>query len=189
MAEVHGKEQVQIWRRSFDVRPPPMDSNHPNYKDIFENEAFKDIKSQIPNTESLQDLIHRTIPYWQSTIEPCIKNGQKVLIVAHGTSLRGLVKQIENMNNEQVNKLNLPTAIPFVYQLEAESLKPLHGEEFILYLFFEFCVISKYVLIIIYAIIEVEKKRYFIFQDRRYLADEETVKKAVEKVASIGTQK
>ena len=95
--------------------------------DIVNNEAFKDIKSQIPATESLQDLIQRTIPYWKSTIVPCIKNGQSVLIVAHGTSLRGLVKEIEGMSNEQVNKLNLPTAIPFVYQLDAETLKPIQG--------------------------------------------------------------
>ena len=96
--------------------------------DIVNNEAFKDIKSQIPATESLQDLIQRTIPYWKSTIVPCIKNGQSVLIVAHGTSLRGLVKEIEGMSNEQVNKLNLPTAIPFVYQLDAETLKPIQGK-------------------------------------------------------------
>ena len=98
--------------------------------DIVNNEAFKDIKSQIPATESLQDLIQRTIPYWKSTIVPCIKNGQSVLIVAHGTSLRGLVKEIEGMSNEQVNKLNLPTAIPFVYQLDAETLKPLQGKKY-----------------------------------------------------------
>ena len=98
--------------------------------DIVNNEAFKDIKSQIPTTESLQDLIERTIPYWKSTIVPCIKNGQSVLIVAHGTSLRGLVKEIEGMSNEQVNKLNLPTAIPFVYQLDAETLKPIHGKKY-----------------------------------------------------------
>ena len=100
------------------------------FTDIVENDAFKDIKNQIPNTESLHDLIQRTIPYWKSAIVPCIKNGQNVLIVAHGTSLRGLVKEIENMSNEEVNKLNLPTAIPFVYQLDTETLKPLHGETF-----------------------------------------------------------
>ena len=98
--------------------------------DIVNNEAFKDIKSQIPTTESLQDLIQRTIPYWKSTIVPCIKNGQSVLIVAHGTSLRGLVKEIEGMSNEQVNKLNLPTAIPFVYQLDAKTLKPIEGKKY-----------------------------------------------------------
>ena len=98
------------------------------FTDIVENDAFKDIKNQIPNTESLHDLIQRTIPYWKSSIVPCIKNGQNVLIVAHGTSLRGLVKEIENMSNEEVNKLNLPTAIPFVYQLDTETLRPLHGE-------------------------------------------------------------
>ena len=97
--------------------------------DIVNNDAFKDIKSQIPTTESLQDLIQRTIPYWKSTIVPCIKNGQSVLIVAHGTSLRGLVKEIEGMSNDQVNKLNLPTAIPFVYQLDAETLKPIQGKK------------------------------------------------------------
>ena len=104
--------------------------------DIVNNEAFKDIKSQIPTTESLQDLIQRTIPYWKSTIVPCIKNGQRVLIVAHGTSLRGLVKEIEGMSNEQVNKLNLPTAIPFVYQLDAETLKPIQGKKYFSKLFF-----------------------------------------------------
>ena len=116
-----------------------------------DNETFSGIKDQIPRTESLKDLIERTIPYWKSEIVPAIKSGQNVLIVAHGTSLRGLVKEIEEMSDEEVNKLNLPTAIPFVYELDCQNLKPL--------------------------------------KPRRYLADEETVKKAVEKVASIGTQK
>ena len=112
------------------------------------NENLKDVK--IPATESLQDLISRTLPYWQSTIVPAIKNGQKVLIVAHGTSLRGLVKEIENLSDEEVSQLNLPNAIPFVYELDTE-LQPLKA--------------------------------------KRFLADEETVKKAVAKVASIGTKK
>ena len=116
-----------------------------------DNETFSGIQDQIPRTESLKDLIERTIPYWKSEIVPAIKSGQNVLIVAHGTSLRGLVKEIEEMSDEEVNKLNLPTAIPFVYELDCQNLKPL--------------------------------------KPRRYLADEETVKKAVEKVASIGTQK
>ena len=115
-----------------------------------ENETFKDIKSEIPNTESLKDLIQRTMPFWQSTIVPCIQSGQNVLIVAHGTSLRGLVKEIEELSDEDVNKLNLPNAIPFVYELDPKNMKAL--------------------------------------KPRRYLADEETVKKAVDKVASIGSK-
>lgn len=116
-----------------------------------ENEAFKEIKDEIPVTESLKDLIERTMPYWKSTIVPCILSGENILIVAHGTSLRGLVKEIEDLTDEEVNKLNLPTAIPFVYQLDRETLRPLKA--------------------------------------RQYLADEEIVKKAVEKVASIANKK
>ena len=123
--------------------------------DIVNNEAFKDIKSQIPTTESLQDLIQRTIPYWKSTIVPCIKNGQTVLIVAHGTSLRGLVKEIEDMSNEQVNKLNLPTAIPFVYQLDAETLKPIQGKKY----FSKLCFSSYFVKLPENWLIEMEQTK------------------------------
>lgn len=116
-----------------------------------ENEAFKNIKNEIPNAESLKDLINRIMPYWRSQIVPKIKTGENILIVAHGTSLRGLVKEIEDLTNDEVNQLNLPTAIPFVYELNPETLKPLNS--------------------------------------RKYLADEETVRAAVEKVASIGSKK
>jgi len=143
-----GADQVQIWRRSFDVPPAPMQDNHPFYKVIATQPAFanKISEEQIPRTESLKDLIERTIPFWQTEVEPKILEGETVLCVAHGTSLRGIVKHIENISDEAICKLDLPNGIPFVYHLD-ENLKPV-GQ-------------------------------------RKYLADESTVKKAVAKVANI----
>jgi 2,3-bisphosphoglycerate-dependent phosphoglycerate mutase len=124
-AAKHGEAQVKIWRRSYDIPPPPMTPDHPYYKIIVEDERYKDEppKSEFPMFESLKLTIERTLPYWNDVICPQIKAGKKVLIAAHGNSLRGIVKHLENLSEEAIMGLNLPTGIPFVYELN-ENLMP-----------------------------------------------------------------
>lgn len=130
-AKIHGDEQVQIWRRSFDTPPPPMEESHPYYREITLDERYKDIpKEEMPMFESLKLTIKRTLPYWNDEIVPQIKAGKKIIIAAHGNSLRGIVKHLDNMSNEDIMKLNLPTGIPFYYELD-EDMKPVKSMEFL----------------------------------------------------------
>jgi len=148
----YGEKQVQTWRRAYDIRPPPMEDNHPFRSEIasYLTTVCSMKREDIPACESLKDLIGRTIPYFTDVIGPRIKEGKKVLIAAHGTSLRGIVKFVEDISDEDIAKVNLPTAIPFVYKLD-QNLKPVGPKEF--------------------------------------LADEETLKKAVDKVATVKSVK
>merc|ERR1711970_1422787 len=118
-AEKHGEEQVKIWRRSFDIPPPPMDEQHNYSKIISGSRRYKDEPSneEFPKNESLKLTIERTLPYWNNVIVPEIKAGKKILIAAHGNSLRGIVKHLDNMTDDAIMGLNLPTGIPFVYEL------------------------------------------------------------------------
>lgn len=124
----YGEKQVAIWRRSFDVPPPPMEKDHPYYETIFNDPIYCDgpPKSEFPMFESLELTIKRTLPYWNDVIVPEIKAGKSILIAAHGNSLRGIVKHLDQMSNEAIMKLNLPTGIPFVYDLD-ENIKPVEG--------------------------------------------------------------
>jgi len=117
-----GEEQVLIWRRSYDIQPPAVDrkderypGNDPKYRDL-------DTKD-LPLTESLKDTSNRVLPYWHEVIVPAVQSGKKVVISAHGNSLRALVKYLDNINDEEILKLNIPTGIPLVYELN-ENLKP-----------------------------------------------------------------
>ncbi len=119
----HGDEQVKIWRRSYDIPPPPLEKSderypghHPAYKDVPEKD--------IPATESLKETVARFLPFWHETIVPQIKSGKKVLIAAHGNSLRALVKFLDNISDKDIVELNIPTGIPLVYELDA-NLKPI----------------------------------------------------------------
>jgi len=119
----YGEEQVHIWRRSYDIRPPALDRDDerypgkdPRYKNLSEKE--------LPVTECLKDTVERFLPYWNETIAPAIKSGKKILIAAHGNSLRALVKYLDNIPDEEIVGLNIPTGIPLVYELD-ESLKPI----------------------------------------------------------------
>lgn len=118
-----GEEQVYIWRRSFDIPPPALgksDSRYPGY-----DPKYKHLKEEdIPLTECLKDTIARVLPYWREVISPIIKSGKKVLISAHGNSLRGLVKDLDNISDEEIPKLDIPTGIPLIYELD-KDLKPL----------------------------------------------------------------
>ncbi|EEZ98809.1 Phosphoglycerate mutase 2-like Protein [Tribolium castaneum] len=127
-AAKYGEQQVAIWRRSFDVPPPPMENDHPHYKDIVCDPRYKNgpPPEQFPKFESLKLTIERTLPFWNETIVPQIKAGKRILIAAHGNSLRGIVKHLDQLNDEQIMGLNLPTGIPFVYMLQ-ENMKPAQG--------------------------------------------------------------
>ena len=122
-AKKYGDEQVMLWRRSYDVPPPALDENDERYPGKDPRYASLK-KEEIPLTESLKLTVGRFIPYWLDTIVPSIKDGKKVLIVAHGNSLRALVKYLDDMSEEAIVKLNIPTGVPLVYELD-EHLKPI----------------------------------------------------------------
>ncbi len=122
-AEKHGMEQTQIWRRSYDIPPPalaPGDERSP-----VSDPRYADLSpSQLPLTECLKDTVERFLPYWHETIAPAVLAGQRLLIVAHGNSLRALVKYLDHVSDEDAVGLNIPTGIPLVYELE-DDLKPI----------------------------------------------------------------
>ena len=122
-AAQHGEDQVKIWRRSYDIPPPaltPDDPRHPS-----RDRRYSELPpSEMPLTESLKDTVARFLPYWHETIAPQIRSGRKVLITAHGNSLRALVKYLDNVPDEEIVELNIPTGIPLVYLLN-DDLQPL----------------------------------------------------------------
>lgn len=131
-AAKHGDEQVKIWRRSFDIPPPPMEKDHDYYENIVNDPRYANgpSKDEFPMFESLKLTIERTLPYWNDSIVPQIKAGKKILIAAHGNSLRGIVKHLDNMSEAAIMELNLPTGIPFVYKLD-ENLQPVESMKFL----------------------------------------------------------
>jgi 2,3-bisphosphoglycerate-dependent phosphoglycerate mutase len=122
-AAQHGEAQVKIWRRSYDIPPPPLTADDPRHPS--RDRRYGEIPArQLPLTESLKDTVARFLPYWHETIAPQIKAGKKVLITAHGNSLRALVKYLDNIPDQEIVELNIPTGVPLVYLLNDE-LKPL----------------------------------------------------------------
>jgi 2,3-bisphosphoglycerate-dependent phosphoglycerate mutase len=123
MAEKFGKEQVLLWRRSYDVPPPALglnDERHPRFDPRY---AGVDA-AVLPGCESLELTLLRVLPFWEKEIVPRLKQGEKILIAAHGNSLRALVKHLDNISNEEIVELNIPTGIPLVYELD-DDLKPI----------------------------------------------------------------
>jgi len=121
MAAKFGEEQVLIWRRSYDVPPPPLEANDP--RSPKNDPRYKDMSiKDIPLTECLKDTVARFLPYWHETISPVIKSGKRVIIAAHGNSLRALVKYLDNISEEDIVHLNIPTGMPLVYELD-DNLK------------------------------------------------------------------
>ncbi len=118
-----GDEQVHIWRRSYDTPPPALTSEDERYPGRDPRYAGLE-KEQVPLTESLKDTVARVIPYWHATIAPDIRAGRRVLIAAHGNSLRAMVKFLDNVSEEEIVNLNIPTGVPLVYELDGD-LKPL----------------------------------------------------------------
>ena len=121
--EKYGDDQVLLWRRSADVRPPKLDDTDPRYPG--NDSKYKDLtKEELPHTENLQDTIKRVIVYWDEEIKPALLDNRKVIIAAHGNSLRGLIKYLDNMSDEEVLKLELETGNPICYELD-DDLKPI----------------------------------------------------------------
>jgi 2,3-bisphosphoglycerate-dependent phosphoglycerate mutase len=122
-AAKHGEEQVKIWRRSYDIPPPPLSPEDERFSG--RDPRYADLKpSEIPASESLKDTVARFLPYWHDTIAPAIHSGKRVLIAAHGNSLRALVKYLDNLSEADIVELNIPTGIPLVYELD-DQLKPI----------------------------------------------------------------
>jgi 2,3-bisphosphoglycerate-dependent phosphoglycerate mutase len=122
-AAKHGEAQVKIWRRSYDIPPPPLTPDDERWSG--RDPRYQDLKpSEIPASESLKDTVARFLPYWHETIAPTIKSGKRVLIAAHGNSLRALVKYLDNVGEQEIVELNIPTGIPLVYELD-DQLKPI----------------------------------------------------------------
>jgi len=124
-AQKFGEDQVKVWRRSYDTPPPALEKNDdrfpgkdPRYADLTENE--------LPLTECLKDTVDRFVPYWLGTIAPMVKSGKKVLITAHGNSLRALVKYLDNIPDNEIVELNIPTGIPLLYELYANLIHIKH---------------------------------------------------------------
>ncbi|KAH8418115.1 hypothetical protein KR009_009895 [Drosophila setifemur] len=131
-AKKFGEDKVKIWRRSFDTPPPPMEEDHEYYASIVKDPIYADqLKpEEFPKAESLSLTIDRTLPYWEEVIVPQIREGKRILIAAHGNSLRGVVKHLECISDEDIMELNLPTGVPFVYQLDV-NLKALGTLKFL----------------------------------------------------------
>ena len=123
-AAQYGDEQVLIWRRSFDIRPPEFEPGDPN-NPVYDDRRYADLPAdELPRGECLKDNVARTLPYWEGEIVPRIKAGKQVLIVAHGNSLRALVKHLDNIPDSDITGLNIPTGIPLVYELN-DDLTPI----------------------------------------------------------------
>ena len=122
-AAKHGEAQVKIWRRSYDVPPPPLTEDDPRYPGNDRRYQKLD-KKDLPLTESLKETVARVVPYWEKVIAPEVKSGKNVIIVAHGNSLRALVKYLDSVTEKDILELNIPPGVPLVYELD-ENLKPI----------------------------------------------------------------
>ena len=118
-AQKFGENQVKIWRRSYDIQPPGLEKNDERYPGKDPRYATLN-EAELPLTECLKDTVTRFVPYWESTIAPMVKSGKKVLITAHGNSLRALVKYLDNIPDKEIVELNIPTGIPLVYELDQD---------------------------------------------------------------------
>jgi 2,3-bisphosphoglycerate-dependent phosphoglycerate mutase len=120
--ETYGEEQFKLWRRSYDVPPPPIEDS-----DQFSQAGdvrYSSLGSEMPKTECLKDVVARMLPYWHESIVPDLKTGQKILVTAHGNSLRALVKHLDGISDSEIAELNIPTGIPLLYELD-ENFSPL----------------------------------------------------------------
>jgi 2,3-bisphosphoglycerate-dependent phosphoglycerate mutase len=121
-AEEYGEEQVMLWRRSYDVKPPPLDRSDPRYPG--RDPRYSDVnEDDLPLTESLKDTVERFLPYWKEAIAPAVQSDRRVIISAHGNSLRALVKYLDGLGEDEVVRLNIPTGIPLIYELD-RAIKP-----------------------------------------------------------------
>ena len=120
-----GEDQVKVWRRSYDIPPPALTPEDPRYPG--HDPRYKDLTApELPLTECLKDTVNRFLPYWHATIAPAVRVGQRVLIAAHGNSLRALVKYLDDVSEKAIVGLNIPTGMPLVYEV-GDGLKPLRS--------------------------------------------------------------
>ena len=120
-----GEEQVHIWRRSYDIPPPPLEKSDPRYPGI--DPRYADMTdTELPTTECLKDTVERFLPYWHERVVPEIRSGKKLIIAAHGNSLRALVKYLDNIPDDLIPSLNIPTGMPFIYELR-DDLTPIRS--------------------------------------------------------------
>jgi 2,3-bisphosphoglycerate-dependent phosphoglycerate mutase len=123
-AAKHGEDQVKIWRRSYDIPPPPLDTSDERHPSHDRRYAVHGVPAaELPATESLKETVARFLPAWHGEIAPAILSGKRVLIAAHGNSIRALIKYLDDVSEKDIVELNIPTAIPLVYELDAD-LKP-----------------------------------------------------------------
>jgi 2,3-bisphosphoglycerate-dependent phosphoglycerate mutase len=123
MAEKYGEAQVKVWRRSYDVPPPALettDERHPKFDPRYTSLTA----DQLPATESLKITLDRVLPYWNSTLSPVIRSGQRLIVAAHGNSIRALVKYLDGVSDSEITELNIPTGLPLVYELDGD-LRPI----------------------------------------------------------------
>jgi 2,3-bisphosphoglycerate-dependent phosphoglycerate mutase len=122
-AAKYGEQQVKVWRRSYDIQPPALEETDPRYPG--HDPRYQGLpKNQVPLTECLKDTVARFLPCWHEVIAPAVRSGQRVLITAHGNSLRALVKYLDNIPDQEIVELNIPTGMPLVYELD-DDLKPI----------------------------------------------------------------
>jgi len=125
-AAIHGEAQVKVWRRSYDIPPPPLEKTDTRFPGF--DPRYADLKpEELPQSEALKDTVARFLPLWHEEIVPTIKSGKRVLIAAHGNSIRALVKYLDNVSEEDIVELNIPTGIPLLYELDAD-MKPIRHE-------------------------------------------------------------
>lgn len=125
MSAKYGEEQVHIWRRSYDVQPPALERTSPMFP--VNDQRYKNMDPKdLPRTECLKDTVVRFLPYWHEVVAPTIRSGKRVLIAAHGNSLRALVKYLDNIADDAITELNIPTGMPLVYELD-DNLKALRS--------------------------------------------------------------
>jgi len=120
--EQHGEAQVKIWRRSYDIPPPPLETDDPRHPRF--DARYANLKpAELPATESLKDTLARVLPYWNERIAPELRAGRNVMVAAHGNSLRAMVKMLDNVSEAEITELNIPTGVPLLYELD-DQLKP-----------------------------------------------------------------
>uniref|UniRef100_A0A1A9WRL3 phosphoglycerate mutase (2,3-diphosphoglycerate-dependent) n=1 Tax=Glossina brevipalpis TaxID=37001 RepID=A0A1A9WRL3_9MUSC len=132
MADKFGEKQIQIWRRSYDVLPPKIVPENPFYCKIRNNPKFKDIPKDIfPDTESLKEVIGRVVPLWECDIMKEVLKGTRVLVVAHGTVVRALIKHIDDISEEDIVKLNIPNSVPCLFEYDLQKRKRVNKMQFL----------------------------------------------------------
>ena len=127
--ETYGEEQFKLWRRSYDVPPPPIDDADPFSQ--AHDPRYAELGSAIPRSECLKDVVVRMLPYWEESIIPDLRSGKIVLVTAHGNSLRALVKHLDGISDGDISELNIPTGIPLLYRLDAQMRPEKQGGEYL----------------------------------------------------------